>query len=98
MTTVLAAVVTGVFALGVAWIANRPQRKELEETHRMVTVNHHSSRAQGKPDTVLDHLADLKDLVGAQGTLLSQHIRHSEFRDTANDTRFRRIEEHIYHD
>lgn len=58
METIVAAIVTGIFALVVA-----RQGKKTNEMHRMLTVNHHSSE---RP-TILDELSDIK-------SLLLQHV------------------------
>ncbi len=89
---IIVAIIAAVGVIGGAAAPTLIQRKKVNETHRMVTVNHHSSREQGKPDTVLDHLTDLKELVSAQGSLLAEHIKHAEIRDVVTDNRFERIE------
>lgn len=98
MTAIIVGIIAALATLGAAWIANRPQRKKVEETHRMITVNHHSSREQGKPDTVLDHLTDLKTLVVAQGSLLTEHIKVSDTRSADEARRLGRLEEHVFND
>lgn len=89
MTAVIVAVVAGLATLGAAWLANRPQRKKVEETHRMVTVNHHSSELEGKQPTLLDHMDDIK-------TLLAEHIKLSDARSADEARRLSRLEESVF--
>ena len=58
IATVLAATVAAVASVIVAAITVG-QRKKVEETHKQVTVNHHSSQEP----TVLDRIDDVKILV-----------------------------------
>jgi hypothetical protein len=109
VTAVLVAIVGALATLGAAYLANRPQRKKIErmdrkvdgmdakvdESHRMLTVNHHSSELVGKDPTILDHLDDLKTLLRSVDGRLTEHIKHADFRDLVVDHRLDRIEEHI---
>lgn len=91
MTAIIVGALAALATLGAAWLANRPQRKRVEETHRMVTVNHHSSEAQGKQPTILDHMDDIKQL-------LVEHIKASDARDADKTRRLDRVEEHVFSD
>lgn len=58
MEVILAAIVSGVFAIMgtvVTWVLG----KKINETHRQVTVNHHSS----ENPTILDQLSDIKSIL-----------------------------------
>lgn len=74
--SVVVAAIAAVSALAGTWMTAR-QTKRIDETHKQVTVNHHSS----DEPTVLDRIDDVKVLVLAQGQILSSHIAHSNDMD-----------------
>lgn len=94
MTAIIVGALAAMATLGAAWIANRPQRKKVEETHRMVTVNHHSSEALGKQATLLDHMDDIKQLVITQGGRMDEHIKLSDARSADEARRLAWLEEY----
>lgn len=98
MTAIIVGVIAALATLGAAWIANRPQRKKVEETHRMLTVNHHESEKRGEQATILDRMDDIKTLVVAQGSLLTEHIKVSDTRSADEARRLGRLEEHVFSD
>lgn len=89
MTAIVVGVIAAIATLGAAWIANRPQRKKVEETHRMLTVNHHESEKRGEQATILDRMDDIK-------TLIAEHIKASDARSADEARRLSRLEERVF--
>lgn len=62
LATIIASFFAAVASLGSVWMTVR-QGKKVDETHKQVTVNHHSSDFP----TVLDRIDDVKTLVLGYG-------------------------------
>lgn len=94
MTAILVALIGVAGSVVVARMTTGATRRKVEETHRMVTVNHHSSEAQGKQATLLDHMDDIKQLVIAQGGRMDEHIKLSDARSADEARRLAWLEEY----
>lgn len=88
LATIIVAAIAAIASIVSAMISVR-QRGKVNETHKQVTVNHHSSM---KP-TVLDHIDDVRQLVLAQGAQINalsrdfnEHVHESiEVRKRVDD-------------
>lgn len=79
-TAIWVALIAAMSSLAGTYLVAR-QGKQVKESHRMLTVNHHSSEQAGLEPTILDRIDDLKQLVLGQGHRLNDHITHSNGMD-----------------